>query len=94
MPEDKGFEQLKDIFKAKTLRQSSGQAKKPPAYEWQDFALRIINELSIPGFKRSAVFKVCKEMPKAYIEKCMNETKELCHTGDKWKYFFKIVNQK
>lgn len=84
---DKGFEQLGDIFKAK-------QTKKPPAYEWQDFALRIIKELGIPNFKRSAVFKVCKENPRAYIEKCLNETKELCRTGAKWKYFFKLISQK
>ncbi|MFA4941256.1 MAG: hypothetical protein WC582_01485 [Patescibacteria group bacterium] len=88
MPEDKGFEQLGDIFKSRR------PTKKPPAYEWQDFALRVIDELGIPNFKRGSVFKVCKEMPKAYIEKCMNETKELCRTGEKWKYFFKIVNQK
>jgi len=94
MPEDKGLEQLKDIFKAKTLQQSSGQAKKPPAYEWQDLALRIIKELSVPNFKRSAVFKVCKENSKSYIERCLNETKELCRAGAKWKYFFKLINQK
>ena len=88
MPKDKGFEQLKDIFKARQ------PVKKPPAYEWQDFALRIINELGIPGFKRSAVFKVCKENPKSYIERCLNETKELCRSGTKWKYFFKLISQK
>ena len=93
MPEDKGLEQLKDIFKAKALRQNSGQVKKPPAYEWQDLALRIIKELGIPNFKRSAVFKVCKENPKSYIESCLNETKELCRSGAKWKYFFKLISQ-
>jgi len=88
MPEDKGLEQLKDIFKARQ------PVKKPPAYEWQDLALRIIKELSIPNFKRSAVFKVCKENSKSYIERCLNETKELCRTGAKWKYFFKLISQK
>ena len=88
MPEDKGFEQLKDIFKARQ------PAKKPPAYEWQDLALRIIKELSVPNFKRSAVFKVCKENSKSYIERCLNETKELCRSGAKWKYFFKLISQK
>ena len=88
MPEDKGFEQLKDIFKARQA------VKKPPAYEWQDLALKIIKELSIPNFKRNAVFKVCKENSKFYIERCLNETKELCRTGAKWKYFFKLISQK
>jgi hypothetical protein len=88
MPEDKGLEQLGDIFKSRR------PIKKPPAYEWQDFALKIINELGIPNFKRSAVFKVCKEMPKPYVEKCFNDTKELCQIGAKWKYFFKLVSQK
>ncbi|MDD5071686.1 MAG: hypothetical protein PHQ42_03050 [Patescibacteria group bacterium] len=88
MPEDKGLEKIGDIFKSRK------PAKKPPAYEWQDLALRIIKELSIPNFKRSAVFKVCKENSKSYIERCLNETKELCRSGAKWKYFFKLINQK
>ena len=87
MSED--FEQLGEIFKKK----NASKKIKPPAYEWQDFALRIINELGIPGFKRSAVFKVCKENPKSYIERCLNETKELCRSGAKWKYFFKLINK-
>ena len=88
MPEDKGLEQLKDIFRSRQ------PTKKPPTYEWQDLALRIIKELGIPNFKRSAVFKVCKENSKSYIERCLNETKELCRTGAKWKYFFKLISQK
>jgi len=87
MSEDKGFEQLRDIFKSRQ------PAKKPPAYEWQDLALRIIKELDVPNFKRSAVFKVCKENSKSYIERCLNETKELCRSGAKWKYFFKLISQ-
>ncbi len=81
---DKGFEKIKDVFAAR-------QSKKPPAYPWQDLALRIIKELSVPNFKRSAVFKVCKEHPKQFIETCLNDTKELCKTGVKWQYFFKVV---
>jgi len=76
-----------DIFKAK-------QAKpmvKAPAYSWQDLALRVIKELNIPNFKRSAVFKICKEKSAQTIERAINDTKELCQSGDKWKYFFKIV---
>ena len=65
---------------------------KPPAYEWQDLALRIIKELGIPDFKRSAVFKICRDHHKNTIEKAMNETKELCKNGSKWQYFFKVMD--
>ena len=81
-------ENIKNIFASKKA------AKKPPAYEWQDFALRIINELNIPNFKKSSVFKICKQNPKIFIEACLNDTKELCKTGEKWKYFFKVVESK
>ena len=77
-----------DIFKTKQ------PAKQPPAYEWQDLALRVIGELSIPNFKRGSVFKVCKQFPKARIEQALNDTKELCQTGAKWKYFFKVLSAK
>jgi len=70
----------------------SRQAVKAPAYEWQDLALRLIKELSIPDFKRSSVFKVCKDWPKPTVERALNETKELCQTGQKWKYFFKVID--
>ncbi|MBI5765814.1 hypothetical protein HZA71_01140 [Candidatus Falkowbacteria bacterium] len=83
---NKGPEKLGDLFNIKS--------QKPPAYEWQDLALRIIKELSIPDFKRGSVFKVCKENQKSYIEKCLNDTKELCKTGAKWKYFFKLAGDK
>ncbi len=85
---DKGPENIKDIFSAKK------PAIKPPAYQWQDFALKIINELNIPNFKRSAVFKICKEKPKSFVEGCFNDTKELCKTGESWKYFFKLTGKK
>lgn len=68
--------------------------KKPPAYEWQDLALRIIQELNIPQFKRNSVFKVCKNYPKNKVIIALNDTKELCKTGLKWKYFFKVVSDK
>jgi len=70
------------------------QTVKPPAYPWQDLALRVIKELSIPNFKRSAVFKICKEKSSQQIELALNDTKELCKTGSAWKYFFKIIDQK
>jgi hypothetical protein len=83
---DKGPEKVRDILKSKQA------GKKPPAYQWQELALRVIEELSIPNFKRNAVFKVCKENPKPFIEKCLDDTKELCQTGQKWKYFFKLIS--
>lgn len=66
---------------------------KAPAHPWQALALRVITELSIPGFKRSSVFKVCKEKDPSQIERALNDTKELCKSGAKWKYFFKIIDQ-
>jgi len=80
------MDSLSDILKNK-------KTIKPPTYPWQDLALRIIKELGVPGFKRSAVFKVCKEKPAHQIERALNDTKELCQTGSAWKYFFKIVDQ-
>jgi len=85
---NKGPENIKDIFSAKK------PGKKPPAYPWQDLALRVINELAIPNFKRGAVFRVCKEKSKPFIEGCLNDTKELCKSGEMWKYFFKVVGGK
>ena len=87
MSEDKGFENLKEIIRKKAI-------KKPPAYEWQDLALRVINELGVPNFKRNSVFKVCKLYPKPFIERCLNDTKELCRSGECWRYFFKLVEAK
>ena len=84
---NKGLEKLSDLI-------GRGQARKPPAYQWQDLALRVIEELGIPQFKRNAIFKVCKEKPKNLIEKCLNDTKELCQTGEKWRYFLKLINNK
>jgi hypothetical protein len=78
------MDNLADILKRRTI-------VKPPAYEWQDFALRVIKELGIPDFKRSAVFKICRDQHKNTVEKAMNETKELCQTGSKWQYFFKVI---
>lgn len=77
-----------DIFKAK----QAAPVVKAPAYSWQDLALRVIKELDIPNFKRSSVFKICKEKPAQMVERAINDTKELCKSGDKWKYFLKIIN--
>jgi len=82
---NKGPEKIGDLVNKR-------QAKKPPAYEWQDLALRVIKELNIPAFKRSSIFKAVKEQPKNFILQCLNDTKELCQTGSKWKYFFKLIS--
>lgn len=84
---EENFHSLLDILKNKPT-------VKPPAYPWQDLALRIIKELGVPGFKRSAVFKICKEKPAHLVEIALNDTKELCKSGAAWKYFFKIIDQK
>jgi hypothetical protein len=81
------FQSFSDIFKNR-------QTVKPPAYPWQDLALRVIKELGIPDFKRSSVFKACKDLPINIIEMALNDTKELCKTGAKWKYFFKILDER
>jgi len=65
---------------------------KPPAYPWQDLALKVITELGIPNFKRSAVFKVCRDYPSNIIEAAIIDTKELCDSGQKWAYFFKVLD--
>ena len=81
-------ESIKDIVKNKS------QQKKPPAYEWQDLALHVIEEINIPNFKRNSVFKACKENSKNFILQSLNDTKELCKKGEMWKYFFKIISEK
>lgn len=68
------------------------QGKKPPAYQWQELALRIITELGIPNFKRNSVFKVCRDYPKEKVLRALNDTKELVQTGERWRYFFKIID--
>ncbi len=65
---------------------------KPPAHPWQDHALSLIKELNVPGFKRNSMFRVCKENSRELIEKALAETKELCESGEKWKYFFKVID--
>ena len=81
------MDDIKNILQNKTN-------KKPPAYQWQDLALRVLKELSVPDFKRSSVFKVCRDNNQAIILQALNDTKELCQTGSKWQYFFKILSPK
>jgi len=90
---DKGPEKIGDLF-AEQAKKSAAKRRPAPAYDWQDLALRVIKELNIPDFKRSAVFKVCKQKSRIMIEKCLNDTKELCRSGEKWKYFFKLIGGK
>ncbi len=80
------FNSFKEIIKSK-------EKVKLPSYRWQQLALEIIQELAIPDFKRNSVFKVCKDLPKERVLMAFNDTKELCHEGEKWKYFFKVIGQ-
>lgn len=75
------------------LMKKRAPQKKAPAYEWQDLALRIIQELEVPKEKRNSTFQVCKKFSKTIVEKALNDTKELCQSGEKWRYFFKIVGK-
>lgn len=86
MTNDQGPQKLSFILNAKPA------AVKPPAFKWQDLALKIIAEFAVPDFKRNSVFRICKQNSKELVEKAINETKELCKTGERWKYFFKVVD--
>lgn len=87
MKDDIGPQKLSFI-----ISQKPAETIKPPAYQWQDMALKIIAEFAVPNFKRNSVFKICKDNSKELVEKAVNETKELCKSGEKWKYFFKVVD--
>jgi hypothetical protein len=88
MIQHEGFKGLGEIFAAKQKQMKI----KPPAYEWQDLALRVIKELSVPNFKRNSIFKIAKESNKESLERALNDTKELCHSGQKWAYFLKVID--
>jgi len=83
--EEKELSSIKDILNAKKT------GPKPPAYPWQDLALKIERELHVPRFKRNAIFKVCRDNPRSLVERCLADTKELCTGNDQWRYFFKAV---
>ncbi|HAR99704.1 MAG: hypothetical protein US57_C0003G0010 [Candidatus Moranbacteria bacterium GW2011_GWC2_37_73] len=68
--------------------------QKAPAYQWQELALKIIKDFDVPNDKRGSIFRVCKQYNKQIVERAMNDTKELCKTGQKWNYFFKIIGKK
>ncbi len=84
------MESLADIF----IQKKEEKTIKPPAYQWQDLALSIIKELNVPDFKKSSIFKICKNFPENKIRIALNDTKELCKKGEKWQYFFKIMTNK
>jgi hypothetical protein len=83
------FESLGAIF----IGKKGFKIKKPPAYPWQDLALKVVADLGAPAFKKSSIFKICRDKPKEFVERCLNDTKELCKNGEKWKYFLKVVNE-
>ena len=87
MSEDQ-FSSFGDIIKNKEEKKKV----KPTAYSWQELALQIIKELNIPNFKRSSVFKICKEAPENMVKAALVDTKELCKDGESWKYFFKVIH--
>ncbi|PKL72160.1 hypothetical protein CVV26_02720 [Candidatus Kuenenbacteria bacterium HGW-Kuenenbacteria-1] len=89
MPINKGLEKLSDLLKTTSYQHRPA----PTAYVWQDLALRIIKELNIPNFKKNSIFKVCKENSQTEILRRLNDTKELCKTGPKWQYFFKLITK-
>lgn len=84
------MDDIKKILEKK--QKNKANLPKPPAYQWQDLALRVIKELNIPDFKRSSVFKACKDNNEARVVQALTDTRELCQTGQKWQYFFKIIN--
>jgi hypothetical protein len=86
MPTKENFKSFKELMVKRVI-------KKAPAFEWQDLALKIIKDLDIPANKRSSVFQICKKNSKTVVEKAMNDTKELCQSGEKWRYFFKVVQK-
>lgn len=88
----KGFEKIDKVLKPNAKKNFSAQSVKPPKYNWQELALNVIKELDVPAFKRNSVFKICKDNPPEMVKRAMNDTRELCQTGTKWKYFFKIIN--
>ena len=89
MTESKNFQKIGELLN----RANQGQPIKPPAYQWQDFALKIIRELAVPRSKKNAVFKVCKENNFTFLNQCLNDTLELAQK-ERWRYFFKLIGRK
>jgi len=83
---DSDFQGLSGLF-------GKSQTKKPPAYKWQDLALKIITEFNVPVSKKSSVFKVCRDKSQDFIERCLADTRELSTGEEKWRYFFKVISE-
>ncbi|EKE18658.1 MAG: hypothetical protein ACD_9C00268G0005 [uncultured bacterium] len=66
--------------------------KKAPTFQWQELALKIIEDLDVPKEKRNSIFRVCKQHNRQIIERAISDTKELCKSGEKWRYFFKVID--
>ena len=81
------MESLSEIF----AKQKNIKKTKPPAYSWQELALTIIKDLDVPHFKKSSVFKICRDLSENKVKIALNDTKELCKSGSKWQYFFKVA---
>ncbi len=83
---DDGLQSLGGLF-------GKVEEKKPPAYQWQEVALNIIKEFNVPFNRKSSVFKACKDKHKNVVARCITDTRELCKSGEKWRYFFKLINE-
>ena len=35
---------------------------------------------------------MARDLPANVIERALNDTKELCQSGSKWQYFFKVLD--
>jgi hypothetical protein len=82
---ESGWQKIDKIF-------SSKKNIRPAAYDWQDFALKIIDELKVPSYKKSVIFQICRDYPKNILDHALIDTHELCKTGAKWRYFLKILS--
>ncbi|EKD46791.1 MAG: hypothetical protein ACD_67C00061G0001 [uncultured bacterium] len=84
---------MKENLKSFSDLMKTRVVQKAPAHQWQDLALKVIQELNVPNEKRNSVFRVCKQYSRPVVERAMNDTKELCKTGQQWSYFFKIIGK-
>ncbi|MCX6800368.1 MAG: hypothetical protein NT091_04455 [Candidatus Falkowbacteria bacterium] len=92
-PLKNNFTSFSQILLAQQELLKSQKKPKTVANEWQGLALQIIKDLGIPPNKKSSVFKLCKTRSQTVILRALNDTKELCKTGDQWKYFFKVISE-
>lgn len=74
MATNKEFEKIGNLFNKKT-------AAKPPAYQWQDLALRVIKELSIPDVKKAPCLKLAKKSRKISLKAALTTRKNFARQG-------------